>query len=288
MTTTKGYAIITPYYKEDRPLLQRCIDSVKEQSVRADHFMISDGHPQSWIDREAVRHIVLDRAHGDNGNTPRSVGALIAIAEEYDGVGMLDADNWFDKDHVEACLQVASTCEGGLSQCDYVVAQRRLRRPDETIMPIPEEPKHVDTSCFFFLKGSFIVIPYWATMPKTLSPICDRIFYNMLLRQPFKFMRVEKPTVNFHSMYESHYRYLGETPPIGAKPNADSSNIYAWINSLNTRQLAIANRLTGIDIKIFLEKLLGRGSPNSHTSRNALCSCGSGKKFKHCHGRLVT
>jgi preprotein translocase subunit SecA len=23
-----------------------------------------------------------------------------------------------------------------------------------------------------------------------------------------------------------------------------------------------------------------------HTSRNAPCPCGSGKKYKHCHGRL--
>jgi len=23
------------------------------------------------------------------------------------------------------------------------------------------------------------------------------------------------------------------------------------------------------------------------TSRNALCPCGSGKKFKHCHGALI-
>ena len=23
------------------------------------------------------------------------------------------------------------------------------------------------------------------------------------------------------------------------------------------------------------------------TSRNAMCPCGSGKKFKHCHGTLV-
>jgi preprotein translocase subunit SecA len=24
-----------------------------------------------------------------------------------------------------------------------------------------------------------------------------------------------------------------------------------------------------------------------HTSRNAPCPCGSGKKYKHCHGRLA-
>jgi preprotein translocase subunit SecA len=37
----------------------------------------------------------------------------------------------------------------------------------------------------------------------------------------------------------------------------------------------------------------GRGAPAgaaadpwSKTPRNALCPCGSGKKYKHCHGKL--
>ena len=25
----------------------------------------------------------------------------------------------------------------------------------------------------------------------------------------------------------------------------------------------------------------------ANSSRNALCPCGSGKKFKHCHGRMM-
>jgi preprotein translocase subunit SecA len=28
------------------------------------------------------------------------------------------------------------------------------------------------------------------------------------------------------------------------------------------------------------------GNPWAKTPRNALCPCGSGKKYKHCHGRL--
>jgi hypothetical protein len=110
----------------------------------------------------------------------------------------------------------------------------------------------------------------------------------MLLKQPFNFKRVEKPTVNYHYMYELHYRLLGELPPVGARPNIDWENIIAWVSSLDIRQLEIANRLGGVDIRTVFEKLFGRVSPNSHTSRNALCPCGSGKKFKHCHGRLVT
>jgi hypothetical protein len=153
LVTHKRYAIITPYHKEDRRLLQRAIDSVGNQTVPTDHFPIADGFPQDWIDGEGVRHVKLDREHGCGGNTPRGVGALIAIAEEYDGIGMLDADNWLDHDHVQTCVEAAKSCEGGAIHCDYVIAQWRLRRPDETILPWPEEPGHIDTGRFFFFRG---------------------------------------------------------------------------------------------------------------------------------------
>jgi preprotein translocase subunit SecA len=34
------------------------------------------------------------------------------------------------------------------------------------------------------------------------------------------------------------------------------------------------------------QRSLQIGSPWAKTPRNAPCPCGSGKKFKHCHGRL--
>jgi len=240
------YAIVTPYYREDRSLLQRCINSVKSQSVKSDHFLIADGHPQSWIDHEQIRHIKLDRSHGDYGNTPRGIGALVAIAEEYDGIGFLDGDNWLDNDHVEACLEAASKTPGGTAQCDYVVAQMRLRRPDETVMPLEVQSEHVDTSCFFFLRGSFSIIPHWALMPKVFSVIGDRIFYQMLKGHPFRSAYVQRPTVNYHCMWESLYLGLKEIPPDGAKPNVDSSKINPWLSSLDERQIEIAKRLLGI------------------------------------------
>jgi hypothetical protein len=71
MLRRKRYAIITPYHKENRHLLQRATKSVKSQTVPADHFLIADGFAQEWIDREGVRHIKLDREHGYGGDTPR-------------------------------------------------------------------------------------------------------------------------------------------------------------------------------------------------------------------------
>ena len=235
------YAIITPYYKEDRRLLERCIDSVRNQSLRADHFLVADGFPQDWIDTAGVRHFKLDRSHGDAGNTPRGVGALIAVAEEYSAIGMLDADNWLEPDHVEACLAAASTTP---IACDYVIAQWILRRIDGSVMPIANDPNHVDTSSFFFLRGAFCILPHWAMMPKDLSEGCDRVFYSMLCQRDFVVARVPKPTVNFHNLYETSYRALGETPPPGAKPNVNAEPM-AWLRSLSQRDNEIACRLIG-------------------------------------------
>jgi hypothetical protein len=241
----KRYAIITAYHKENQRLLQRAIESVKSQTMPTDHFLIADGFPQDWIDGAGVRHVKLDREHGDYGNTPRGVGALIAIAEEYDGMGMLDADNWLDDDHVQTCVEAAELCEGGAIHCDYVIAQWRLRRPDETVLPWPEEPGHVDTNRFFFLRGAFSVIPYWAMMPSKLAPVGDRVFYMMLRGQAFRFVRVDRPTINYHCLWEVCYRALGEPPPENTKPSIDM-NWVKYLASLSTRELEIVSRLSGV------------------------------------------
>jgi glycosyltransferase involved in cell wall biosynthesis len=270
MDHTARYAIITPYFREERSLLERCIDSVRAQTVPADHFLVADGFPQAWIDETGVRHFKLDRNHGDFGNTPRGVGALIAVGEEYDGIGLLDADNWLDPDHIAACLAAARACP---EPCDYVIAQRTFRRPDDTIMPVGEEPEHVDTNCFFFLRGSFSAIPYWTTMPKHFSVLCDRYFYEMLRRQPFTTARVSRPTVHYRCLWVGIYRSLGETPPPDAK-GLDLSRLKRWMLSLSRREVEIASRLAGVPLSISLAPI----------GRNAECPCGSGKRLDHCHG----
>lgn len=241
-SSQKCYAIITPYHKEARPLLQRCIESVRNQSIPTDHFLVADGFPQPWIDGEKVRHFKLDREHNDNGNTPRGIGALMAIGEQYDGIGLLDADNWLDGDHIEACLDAAAS----IGKCDYVIAQRRFRRPDETILPFPEEVGHIDTSCFFFLPGAFCVVPYWGTIPRALSPICDRVFAAMLRRHTLRFARVDKPTVNYHCLWASCYYVVGEIPPPEATHTLDETKLEEWLKSLTPREIEVACRLAGV------------------------------------------
>src|SRR5262249_32964012 len=230
----KRFAIITPYYREEQKVLERCVQSVGQQTIAADHFLVSDGFPQDWLDGANVRHIRLGRPHNDAGNTPRGLGALLAVSEGYDGIGLLDADNWYDQDHIEECCKAADA--NAASPPDLVFAKRRIFLPDGKPVNIPEELNHVDTSCYWFLPGSFHLLHYWAIMPRGMGRACDRIFYYMLSEQSLIIRMVERTTVNFTSSYEAHYRFVGMPPPPDAKRTADLTTVYAQITQLDRRQ----------------------------------------------------
>lgn len=245
---TSRYLVITAYHKENRHIIERCIQSIKSQIIPTDHILIADGFPQAWVDDFDVRHIKLDRSHNDYGDTPRGVGALLAIAEAYDGFCFCDADNYLEATHVQACLASAA-CVG--EQCDYVIARRFLRRPDETILPVADEPvdQHVDTNCFFFLPGSYHLLHLFSNIPKEMAAIGDRLFYARLRQRELVSATVSEPTVNYQCLWLPYYEALGEAPPPGAKPAIDSTAIKRWMSELSTRQKEIVRRRSGIAIK---------------------------------------
>jgi glycosyltransferase involved in cell wall biosynthesis len=240
MTDRARYAIVTPYYKEDRSLLERCIQSVRQQSMATDHILVADGHPQDWIDGAAVRHIRLDRNHADYGNTPRTVGALLAVSAGYEGIGLLDADNWIEPHHVASCIEASQRS----ATCDYVIARRNLCRPDGSVININDPPvgNFVDTNCFFLLPGSYHVIPYFSLMPNELSPICDRVFYAALKARKLNAEIVPEKTVNYHCLWSFVYSLAGETPPPSAKGGVDYKRIQRWFDNQDERALQVVYR----------------------------------------------
>jgi hypothetical protein len=246
---SKRYCVVTPYFKEDASMLNRCIDSVRRQTVAADHVLVADGFPQEWISSKPVRHVTLDRAHGDYGNVARGLGALMAIAEKYSGIAFLDADNWYDDDHIECCLAAARSSP----QSIFVAAQRRFVRPDASVMVSvrPAElpyAEHIDTNCYFFLPRSYMFLHRWCTMPQELSASGDHLFYLLLKANGLTPAVVPKPTLNYLCMFEQVYRDQGEVPPPGAKPSLNWSNRQAWINSLSPDDLGLARLLTGLNL----------------------------------------
>ena len=186
--------VITPYYKESRETIERCIDSVKQQTIKSDHFLISDGYPHFFLDSIGVRHIKLDISHGDYGCTPRGIGAQLAISEGYCGVALLDADNWYDSDHVEVCIEAAKSLTGNYIDCDYVIARRRLISPDLKFDKIISEGRSVDTNLYFFCPGSYFMVPYWNLMPKEVSMTGagDNIFAAHLSEKNLVFAKTRK------------------------------------------------------------------------------------------------
>jgi Glycosyl transferase family 2 len=247
MDTTRPI-VITPYYKEDPALLRRCMDSVRAQTVPAEHFLVADGHPQDWIDSEGVRHLRLDRSHRDYGNTPRGVAALLASSEGYPAIMMLDADNWLEPEHVELCLRAAASSPG----TDFVVVRRNFRRPDGSIMPIAEEPtaRFIDTNCFAFFPGSYQVLPVWALMPQQMSGVGDRVFSVALQGRGLSGIAItDRATVNYQCMWASFYHAIGETPPPGAVQNINPGTLFDWWRGLNPRDREILWRLTGVTME---------------------------------------
>ena len=242
------YVIVTPYYNEEKWLLERCIESVRKQTVPTDHIIVADGFPQDWIDGEGVRHIRLDRNHADYGNTPRTIGALLGVSAGYEGIGFLDADNWLKPNHVASCIEASERN----AECDYVIARRHLCRPDGTVIKVNEPPPQsfVDTNCFFMLPGSYHVIPHFALMPNELSPICDRVFYAALKAKKLNAEVVTEKTVNYHCMWRHVYVVAGETPPPNAKGGIDYKRIKRWFDALDERDHVLVTRRTACRINI--------------------------------------
>jgi len=241
-------AVVTPYFKESNALLERCLGSVRRQDYPVTHILVADGHPSDLVQSSDVRHLRLDRSHADAGNTARGLGAVLAAAEGFEAIAFLDADNWFDDQHVSTCLQTARSTQ---ELPDFVVARRRLCRPDGSVLPPESENEpgdHVDTNCFFLLRSSFHVVGRWALVPRALAAVGDRVFLRMLIAENLRANRCTSTTVNYSCTYRSPYLALGEEPPPSAKPDPDPTEFSNWWRSLSARERALTNRLVGFPL----------------------------------------
>jgi glycosyltransferase involved in cell wall biosynthesis len=248
---TLRIAVVTPYWQEPPAVLARCIASVAAQSVTADHLMIADGAPQDWLDGQAVRHIRLDRNHGDFGNVARSVGALLAAGEGYDAIAFLDADNRIDTDHVARCLAAAQAPAGDTvpqRRTDVVIARRRFELPDGTPVSAPDDSGLVDTNCLFLLPGAYPVISRWALIPPALAAIGDRLFHAALINSDCRMVAADTASVTYVSRWAWHYEWLGRAIPADAR-QLDFAAIGSWLSGLTPVERDLVDHLVGARIR---------------------------------------
>ncbi len=207
--------------------------------------MIADGCPQDWVDKESnVSHIRFANAHADDGNTPRGIGALLAASEGAEQICFLDADNTLDADHVETCLDTARKNP----YCKFVIARRRFVFPDGSPAAVPEEPGHVDTSCFFMLRGTFHLFSHFILQPRQLTPLCDRVFLALLRYNKLSSAMCEKVTVTYTTNYLTHYKFVGKPAPPNARPNCDRADMTKWWSTLSMYEKEVVRRNVGYPI----------------------------------------
>ena len=248
-------AVVTPYWEESREVLERCIASVRAQAVPVDQILVADGNPQSWVEDEPnVAHAILRKRSADYGDTPRTIGLIMAIRSQYDIVQFLDADNLLTPDHFEVTLRHFS----GRAEKDYpdlVVARRRMLRPDGTpiAVEIPEEDArhHIDTSCYIFYRTAFRVAIRWSLIPRQISFMDDRVFFAILTRKHPELRMVfnEAKTVGYTCLWESVYRMAGEEPPPNCKNlEANFRAAQQWWRGLDAHSKQVIERALGLPL----------------------------------------
>jgi glycosyltransferase involved in cell wall biosynthesis len=221
-------AVVTPYFREPDDVLRQCLDSVKAQIHPATHILVADGYPNPLAAR-ASHHIALPgRGHNDNGNLGRAVGAAVAVAEGFDAIALLDADNWFTPDHISSLVALHQST--GAAVC---TSARSLHRPDGSLLaahdPESDGVRFADTSCLFYLRPAFGLLPLWGSMPPQFGPICDRVMWAAIQSRKITTAHSSLPTMAFRTVYCGHYQGRGEAPPLDCKTTQMTDRtILAW------------------------------------------------------------
>jgi glycosyltransferase involved in cell wall biosynthesis len=223
-------AIITPYFKESLDVLEQNYKSVIDQDLNTDHYFIADGYPLDAISKWKVKHIILDKSHDDNGNTPRGVGSKKVRELNYDFIAYLDADNWFHKNHLKSLINLYNDAKVNI--CCSKRTFHHMNGKELYISEMPEDEfEHVDTSCFLIHNSAFELTKIWEKMPKILSPICDRIFYkSIFIHKKYSIAFSNLRTVAFRSQYLSHYKSANEQPPKNLKGLVGRES-YEWLKT---------------------------------------------------------
>ena len=209
-------AVITPVFRAAEADLAACLGSVERQTLACDHFLVCDGDGSVVAaDRPNLQVLRLPRPHQDVGNAARAIGSVSAICQGFDAIAYLDADNWFDEDHLERmCALQART---GAAVCS---SGRRLRCGNGSLLgtcPEVDGERFVDTNCLFLTREAFRFAADWFLMPRDYAHVGDRYVWKRIRESGISRHHEPHPSINYRTRYESHYLYFGRQPPPDAK-----------------------------------------------------------------------
>jgi hypothetical protein len=204
-------AVITAYAKEPLETLQKCIASVKAQTVSCTHILVADGFANDVIAQQSgenLLHIALPENIGFN---QCGVGVELAFALGFEAVAILDADNWYEPDHIETSLLSIND-----KNADVVFARRKVVFPDGEVLSV-EDPQDntgafADTNCMVLTNKVAALTPIWLMWPKVFGAgedravsICTRMLNFNVLMNPHE-------TVWYQTNWAHHYKLQNKKP----------------------------------------------------------------------------
>jgi hypothetical protein len=208
-------AVISAYCKEPRDILRRCHESVAVQAGDVTHFMVADGFADPELDRwNDIVHIKIPH-HADYGDTPRGVGAACASALGFDAICFLDADNWYEPEHIALMKMVVDR-----TGVQVVTTARKIITIDGRTLGTCSESNGIDfndTNCYFLTRAAFPSCAAWLFKDRNESIVGDRRFWKSVQAGGYTRAHSSTPTINYVSTLAFHYEMFGEVPPDDSK-----------------------------------------------------------------------
>jgi glycosyltransferase involved in cell wall biosynthesis/predicted Zn-dependent protease len=178
--------------------------------------VVSDGDDSLQArDLDGVEFFRLPNPHLDYGNVARAIGSVSAMARGFDAIAYLDADNWYEPEHLQRMAELHRRTTAAVC-----TAARNLRNLEGDLLgrcPEADGVEFADTSCLFLTPAAFGMVSAWYRMPPALGVIGDRVVWKALKDAGLSLAHSPEPTVNFRSHYVAHYTHFGKTPPPGTK-----------------------------------------------------------------------
>jgi hypothetical protein len=231
----KKIAVVIPTYSEPWEVLRQAISSVsppKDLEVKV--ILVTDGPRELPHLDPAPLVLQLPKKTADYGDTPRALGSFYAAGLGFDAICYLDADNFYDPDHLESMLDSYKE-----TQADVIVSGRKIVRLDGTYMATCltcDGEKFADTNCLMLTRRAFHVLQYWSLMAPEYHAIDDRVIWYAIKSMGYKTAFTKKHTVNYRASYPGYYTDLGESPPLGVRipdNNAIDIALKKWRQSGN-------------------------------------------------------
>jgi glycosyl transferase family 2 len=206
--------VVTPYFQTNEAWVCQAHDSVRSQTVPARHILVCDGSTPIQIPSFQGTHVLLGRNYQDYGNTPRLIGCYKAITEGADAIAFLDADNWFQNDHLESLLHCVRA-----NNLDACSSGRTLHRPDGSFLarcPVVNGEPYIDTSCLLVMKPAFQHMIAWVLSTQEIAAVMDQQVWKHMKGMGARLGFLDRPSVCYRTRHAAHYRIAGEEPPAEA------------------------------------------------------------------------